>query len=64
MPGTPNHWRVYFAVADADASVAKITELGGSILAGPFDTPVGRIAVVRDPQGAPFSIIQPADQPA
>ena len=60
MPGVPNHWHVYFAVADADASVAKITELGGSVLAAPFDTPVGRMAVVTDPQGAAFSIIQPA----
>jgi uncharacterized protein len=64
MPGTPNHWHVYFAVADADAAAAKITELGGSILAEPFDTPVGRIAVASDPQGAMFSIIQPAEQAA
>jgi predicted enzyme related to lactoylglutathione lyase len=64
MPGTPNHWHVYFAVADADASVAKITELGGSILVEPFDTPVGRMAVARDPQGATFSVMQPADQAA
>jgi predicted enzyme related to lactoylglutathione lyase len=64
MPGTPNHWHVYFAVADTDASAAKITELGGSVLAGPFGTPVGRIAVAADPQGSVFSIIQLADQPA
>jgi uncharacterized protein len=64
MPGVPNHWHVYFAVADADASAAKVTELGGSILVEPFDTPVGRIAVVRDPQGATFSIIQTAGETA
>jgi predicted enzyme related to lactoylglutathione lyase len=34
------------------------------VLAAPFDTPVGRMAVAGDPQGATFSIIQPpADQP-
>jgi uncharacterized protein len=44
--------------------VAKITELGGSVLAGPFDTPVGRIAVAADPQGSVFSIIQLAGQTA
>jgi predicted enzyme related to lactoylglutathione lyase len=60
MPGTPNHWHVYFAVADADASVAKVTELGGSVLAEPFDTPVGRMAVVTDPQGSVFSLFQAA----
>jgi predicted enzyme related to lactoylglutathione lyase len=62
MPGVPNHWHVYFAVADADATAAKVTEQGGSLLADPFDTPAGRMAVVRDPQGAVFSIIQPGSQ--
>jgi len=64
MPGVPNHWHVYFAVADADATAAKVTELGGSMLAEPFDTPAGRMAVARDPHGAVFSIIQPAQQSA
>ena len=63
MPGVPNHWHVYFAVADADATVAKATELGGAVMAEPFDTPVGRMAVVSDPQGAVFSIMKPAPQP-
>ena len=64
MPGVPNHWHVYFAVADADATAAKVTAQGGSILAEPFDTPVGRIAVARDPQGAVFSFMTPAPQPS
>jgi predicted enzyme related to lactoylglutathione lyase len=55
---------VYFAVADADATAAKVTAQGGSILAEPFDTPVGRIAVARDPQGAVFSFMTPAPQPS
>jgi hypothetical protein len=55
---------VYFAVDDADASAAKITELGGTILVPPFDVPtVGRIAVAQDPQGGTFSIIKPVPQP-
>ena len=57
-PGTPNHWHVYFGVDDADATAAKAAELGGSILAPPFDSPVGRMAVIADPQGAVFSIIK------
>ena len=64
MPGTPNHWHVYFMVADADATAAKASELGGTVLVSPFDTPVGRMAVVRDPQGAVFSIMQPSGQGA
>jgi predicted enzyme related to lactoylglutathione lyase len=55
---------VYFAVADADATAAKATESGGTVIAAPFDTPVGRMAVLSDPQGAAFSIIQLPAQPA
>lgn len=58
--GIPPHWMVYFAVEDADASAAKIRELGGSIKHGPFDTPYGRMAVVADPYGAVFTIIRMA----
>jgi len=64
MPGVPNHWHVYFEVADADAAAAKAAELGGGIVVEPFDTPVGRIAVISDPQGAVFSIMKSAPQPA
>ena len=63
MEGVPNHWHVYFAVEDTDASAARVTELGGTVLVPPFDTPVGKIAVVQDPQGAAFSIMTPAPQP-
>ena len=60
MPGVPNHWHVYFGTADADATAAKAAELGGSVIVPPFDTPVGRIAVLSDPQGAVFSVIKNA----
>jgi uncharacterized protein len=56
----PPHWRVYFAVDDADAAVAKVTELGGSVLRPPMDMPYGRHADVADPHGAMFSVIKPA----
>ena len=36
-PGTPNHWHVYFGVDDADATAAKATEQGGSVLVSPFE---------------------------
>lgn len=58
MPGMPAHWMVYFGTADVDGDTAKVTEMGGSVLAPPFDIPVGRMAVVADPQGAIFSMIQ------
>jgi len=54
QPDTPPHWGVTFAVDDADASAAKATELGASVLAPPFDAPWVRMTVVADPQGATF----------
>jgi uncharacterized protein len=61
----PAHWITYFAVADVDAAVKKLTVLGGRVMAPPFDTPYGRMAAVFDPFGAGFSIIQlPADRTA
>jgi uncharacterized protein len=56
----PPHWRVYFAVPDCDAAVARVSELGGSVLRPPADMPYGRHADVADPQGAMFALIKPA----
>jgi predicted enzyme related to lactoylglutathione lyase len=47
-------WTVSFMVADADRSVARARELGGSVLLPPMDVPVGRFAIVADPHGASF----------
>src|SRR5438132_5105594 len=56
----PPHWQPYVAVEDPDATTAKAKELGGSALMEPMDVPkVGRLAVLRDPQGATFGIIRP-----
>jgi predicted enzyme related to lactoylglutathione lyase len=57
---TPPYWLNYFAVADADASAKKVSDLGGQVKVPPFDTAYGRIAVVTDPMGATFAIIKPA----
>ena len=53
-PDTPAHWSVTFGVDDADATAAKARELGGEVVAGPFDAPWTRLAVIKDPQGATF----------
>jgi predicted enzyme related to lactoylglutathione lyase len=56
----PPHWQPYVYVEDPDATAAKATELGGGSLMEPMDVPsVGRIGVLRDPQGATFGIIKP-----
>jgi predicted enzyme related to lactoylglutathione lyase len=52
QPDTPPHWSVTFAVDDADATAAKATELGGTVVAAPFDAPWVRMTVIKDPQGA------------
>lgn len=52
------HWSVDFWVRDADRAVASVAERGGTVLAGPFDTPAFRSAAIADPQGASFSISQ------
>jgi uncharacterized protein len=49
-------WTVSFMVADADHSAARAQELGGSVLLPPMDIPVGRLAIVADPQGASFTL--------
>ena len=53
-------WLAYLNVPDVDDAVAKIEAAGGKALMPPFDIPeVGRIALVSDPQGAPFYIMKP-----
>jgi hypothetical protein len=54
--GAAAHWSIYWEVDDASASVAKVTELGGSVVADPEDTPYGRMATVTDPFGAQFKL--------
>jgi uncharacterized protein len=56
---TPPHWMVYFAVADTDRTAARASELGGTVTVEPFELfNVGRVAVLEDPEGASFSILQ------
>jgi uncharacterized protein len=54
QPDTPPHWSVTFAVDDADATAAKATELGGTVIVPPFDAPWVRMTIIDDPQGATF----------
>jgi predicted enzyme related to lactoylglutathione lyase len=59
--GPPPHWGVDFWIADVDQAAAKIPELGGQVLAEPYDVPnTGlRQGAFMDPQGATFSLTQP-----
>ncbi|SRR5258706_311305 len=53
-------WLGYLNVENVDDAVAAIEKAGGKALMPPFDIPnVGRIAMVADPQGAPFYVMKP-----
>jgi len=57
--GVPPHWMLYIATADVDASARRAVDLGGTVLMPPFDVmDAGRMAVVKDPTGAVFSLWQ------
>ncbi len=58
QPGSPKGWTACFAVASTDEAVAKVEAAGGKVTMSPQDTEFGRFAVVEDPWGAPFSVMQ------
>jgi predicted enzyme related to lactoylglutathione lyase len=57
----PSHWTLYFNVDAVDVVAAHVQQLNGRMLVAPFDTPVGRLAVLADNQGAVFSVIRLAE---
>lgn len=60
---TPSHWLVHFAVDPArgvDGAAGHAIMLGGTVLIQPYDTPFGRVAVLADPGGSVFAVIDPA----
>ncbi len=57
--GMPPCWMPYFHIADIDAGSARVNELGGKVVVPRRTLPDGSIwAVVADPAGAHFYIIQ------
>lgn len=52
----PSRWAVTFAVDDTDALAARAAELGGEVVVPPYDAGPVRVAQIRDPQGAAFTI--------
>ena len=60
-PGLPPCWVGYIHSADVDADAEKVRLAGGAIHKPPADIPmVGRFAVLADPGGAMFLMLQPA----
>ena len=57
-PGVPSNWFPYFGVEDLDATIEVARAAGGNPFIGPIDVPSGRFALLQDPQGAAFAIVQ------
>jgi predicted enzyme related to lactoylglutathione lyase len=59
-----SHWVPYVAVDDVDAICKQVREVGGKVCVNATDAPpLGRFALLEDPQGAIFSVIKrPADK--
>lgn len=57
-PGATSFWwNVHLATPDVDATAKRITEAGGTLVAGPMDVmEQGRMAIASDPTGAGFGL--------
>ena len=56
----PPFWSMYIAVPDLDEAVKHVKRLGGSELSEVIVVPtIGRMQMLKDPQGAAFYVIQP-----
>lgn len=66
MPDTvpadaPAHWSVYFTVAECEPVVKLAMELGAEVLTPIMEIEIGRFAVLEDPQGAVFELMEYSD---
>jgi uncharacterized protein len=58
-PNLYPHWLNYVRVEDATASAAKVVALGGRVIVAPRPSRGGgKIALVADPLGAPFGLLE------
>jgi uncharacterized protein len=60
----PPFWGMYVGVPKLEEALARVTQLGGSEYSPVIAVPgVGRMQMVRDPQGAVFYIYEPSTAP-
>lgn len=60
MAGAPGIWSTYICVDDVEATTAKVTAAGGSVMMPAMDVmDVGAMAIYADPTGAAFSVWKP-----
>lgn len=63
MPGeitgeVPAHWSVYFSVDSCARAATRALELGGHVMRPPTPVGPGTFAVLADPQGATFDVLE------
>ncbi|WEK47675.1 MAG: VOC family protein [Candidatus Andeanibacterium colombiense] len=61
--GAAPGWLAYFHVEDVEASVTKAQELGATVHMPPTAMSAGTMAMIADPQGAPFYLMKPTPPP-
>ncbi|MGI5376188.1 VOC family protein [Streptomyces sp. CA-251387] len=54
----PPHFLVHFRVAECEAVLGTVNQLGGRVQVPPFETSYGTVAVVTDNQGASFAVLE------
>jgi hypothetical protein len=60
MKKLPPCWVTYWQVANCARTVTKVKRLGGGVLLGTTTVPdICSFAVLTDPQGAVFGILEP-----
>lgn len=59
----PSPVEVHYLVDDVVCSVGVLRQNGCTVLAEPFDIPIGKCAVVRDPFGTPLCILDMSKGP-
>jgi predicted enzyme related to lactoylglutathione lyase len=58
--GQPCEWNTYVSVEDADATMAKVREAGGTVIVEPMDVMgMGKMAIFSDPTGATCGAWEP-----
>jgi lactoylglutathione lyase len=62
-PEVPSQVDVHYLVDDVVLSVRILRESGCRVLGEPFDIPIGKCAVVRDPFGTTLSILDMSKGP-
>jgi predicted enzyme related to lactoylglutathione lyase len=59
----PSQWLIYITVANLEQSIARCTEGGGQLLAGPKNyAGQGRYCVIQDPAGAVAALFEPKQE--